>query len=55
LFNISGFADLDVNRLAEQTSKRFGVSDGGPQLELRVAARPYLEQCVFASIVQFQP
>jgi len=48
-------ADLDVKRLAEQACERFGVAGGGPQLELRVAARAHLEQCVLAPIVQFEP
>jgi hypothetical protein len=55
LFNISGYADLNVKRLAEQTRERRGVAGGGPELELRIAARAYLEQCIFASIVQFEP
>jgi hypothetical protein len=51
LFNISDSADLNVKRLAEESGERRGVPGGGPQLELRVAARAHLEQRVFASIV----
>ena len=43
-----------MKRLAEQARQRSGVTGGGPQLELRVAARAHLEQRVFASIVQFE-
>jgi hypothetical protein len=55
LFNISGSADLDVKGLAKQASERRRVPRGGPQLELRIAARAQLEQRVFAPIVQFEP
>jgi hypothetical protein len=54
LFNIRGFADLNVERLSEQACERRGVPGGGPQLELRVAAGAHLEQRVFASIVQLE-
>jgi len=43
-----------VERLAEQACERRGVAGGGPQLELRVAARAHLEQRVFAPVVQFK-
>jgi hypothetical protein len=55
LFNISGSADLDVERLAKQSRERRAVAGGRPQLELGVAAGAHLEERVFAPIVQFEP
>ena len=43
-----------MKRLAEQACERCGVPGGGPQLELRVAARTHLEQRVVASIVELE-
>ena len=43
-----------MKRLAEQARERCGVTGGGPELELGVAARPHLEQRVFAPVVQLE-
>ena len=45
-------ADLDSNRLANESFKRGGVPGGRPQLELCLSSRPNLEQVVLAAIVQ---
>ena len=44
-----------MQRLAEQPLERRRVAVGRPQLELRVAARPDLQQGVLAAIVQLEP
>jgi hypothetical protein len=55
LFNISVPADLDTKGLPREPFERRRVPRGRPQLQLRVAGGPHLEQIVVAAIVQLQP
>src|SRR5881396_1300197 len=43
LFNITHTADLQPQRLADQTLERRRMTDGRPELQLGVAGRPYLQ------------
>jgi hypothetical protein len=47
-------ADLDTQRFAKQMLERRRMPAGGPQLELRVAARSHLQQGIVAAIVEVE-
>jgi hypothetical protein len=47
-------ADFHVQGLAEHTLERGGMPSRGPELELRIARCPKLEQPVVAAIVQLE-
>jgi len=46
--------DFDSKWLAREAFERRRVPRGGPQLQLRVAGRPQLQQVVVAAIVKFE-
>src|SRR5256714_4669144 len=52
LFSICVAADFKAQRLSRQSFEGRGVSRRRPQLQLRVAGRPQLQQVVVAAVVQ---
>src|SRR6476646_2735969 len=54
LFSIC-VADFDAKRLPGQSFERRVVTSRRPQLQLRVAGGPQLQQIVVAAIVKFEP
>jgi hypothetical protein len=44
-------ADLHAERFSDHLLKRFGVTERRPEFELRIAARPDLQECVLTAIV----
>src|SRR5438093_1008214 len=46
VFNIAVSADLDANRLADESFKRRGVPRRGPQFQFGVSRRPHLQEIV---------
>src|SRR5580700_1559137 len=55
LFNMSLPADLHPEGLADHPLERRGLAVGRPQLQLRVARGPELQQHVFAAVVKLDP
>src|SRR5260221_7519983 len=55
LFGMDRSADFNPQGLSDQSFKGRGLTRGRPELELRVAARPHLQQSVLAAIVQLDP
>jgi hypothetical protein len=55
LFNMSLPADLHPEGLADHPLERSGLAVGRPELQLRVARGPELQQHVFAAVVKFDP
>jgi hypothetical protein len=47
--------DLHPERFADHALERRGLAVGRPQLQLRVAGGPELEQRVFAAVVKLDP
>src|SRR2546425_4259058 len=54
LFNIRGPAHFDAKRFPENPLKRLRVPARRPELELRVARRPDLQQPIIAAIVKVE-
>jgi hypothetical protein len=52
LFSITVSADFNPQRFARHPFERRGMTCRGPQFQLRIAGRPYLQQVVVAPIVQ---
>src|SRR3954469_23143023 len=52
LFNMALSTDLKSKGLADDALERRDVPRGGPHFQLRVAARPDLQQAIVAAIVQ---
>src|SRR3954462_11493784 len=55
LFSICVAADFDAKRLSRQSFERGAVTSRGPELQLRVARGPQLQEIVFAAIVKLEP
>src|SRR6202049_3630601 len=55
LFNMSLPADLHSERFADHALARRGLAVGRPQLQLRVAGGPEVEQRIFAAVVKLDP
>jgi hypothetical protein len=49
------FAGFDVKGLGDQPLEGRRMTGGGPQLELRVAGRSYLQQGIVSTIVKIEP
>src|SRR5438094_7534949 len=54
VFNIRGFTHFNAKRFSEHPLEWLGVPARRPQLELRIARRPKLQQPIVAAVVQIE-